>query len=137
MNKRDLVQIREALPGDVNFIFATWLRGLYFGNDWFREIPQDHFFSVYHKVLEGILTRPGTSVQVACLKEDPDVVLAYCVLESKKDGRKLHWVHTKQAWRRLGLARDIIPNDVNEVSHLTAVGRSIKQRKEWVFNPFL
>lgn len=137
MNKKDLVSIRDALPTDVNFIFATWLRGLYYGNEWFREIPDRTFYETYHKVLQAILSRGETKVRVACLREDPDVVLAYAVLEKKNTGHKLHWAHTKQAWRKLGLAHDLIPLDVNEVTHLTEVGRSIKRRKEWVFNPFI
>lgn len=129
--KSDIISIRGGLETDLKFVYATWLKGLYFGNDWFREIDQDIYFKAYHKVIERILAKPKALVWVAHLIEDPDVILGYSVTE----GPILHFVFVKEAWRRMGLACDLIPDTTNTVTHLTKVGRSIKP-KAWSFNPF-
>lgn len=129
MNK-ELILTRDSSPEDMNFIYSTWLRGLYFGNDWFREIDQDTYFKAYQLVVEQVLTR--SKVQVICLRDDHDTILSYCVSE----GTKLHYIFTKPVWRKFGLAKQLIPKDIDTVTHLTNVGRSIKP-KGWKFNPFL
>jgi hypothetical protein len=113
-------------------VYSTWLNGLYYGNDWFREIDKNTYFENYHKVLEAIFKRPETQIIIACLKEDEDVILAYAITE----GQTLHWIFTKPVWRRMGLSRLILKESIKAVSHLTRLGKSIKPR-EWRFNPFL
>ncbi len=139
MDKADLVTIRPMESGDKNFILATFLRGLYYGDSWFREVPKDIFMSVYHTVVEGVLANPKNIVQVACLKADPEVILGYSILGPNVTGATLHWVFVKSAWRTIGIARSLIPLErVNAVTHLTKVGLSIlRKHPEVVFNPFL
>lgn len=131
MNKADLVSKRPYHPDDEDFIYATWLRGLYYGNSWFREIDKDAFFQNYHKVIEGILQKPTTQINVACLKETPDVVLAYCVYRDDI----VHWVYCKKDWRGIKLSQDLMPERINIFTHLTSSGKMIKP-KHVVFNPF-
>jgi len=139
MDKKDLVLIRNTSPNDKNFILATWLRGLYYGDSWFREMPKDIYMACYHAVLERILANPDTLVQVACLKEDPDVILGYSVLAPNVTGITLHWVFVKSAWRNIGIGKSLIPIErTNAVTHLTKSGLSIlRKHPEVVFNPFL
>lgn len=132
ISKNDLVTIRDFAEADSSFIFATWLKGLYYGNYFFREIDKDTFFKCYHRVIEKILLKPESFIAVSCLKEDEDVILGYAVCEPEV----LHWVFIKDAWRKLGLAKDLVPKDIKYVTHLTEVGANIKP-KEWKFNPFL
>jgi len=134
LEKTNLVSTRNSTPEDKNFILATWLRGLYYGDSWFREIRKDIFMENYHKVIENILARPGVSVQVACLKDDPEVILGYSVSR----GNTLDWVFIKAAWRGIGIAKSLLPKDLNVVTHLTKPGLSILKKKlpEVVFNPF-
>lgn len=128
-----LFQIRLCnKEADLNFIYATWLRGLYYGNEWFNEINQHTFFQHYKHIVYRFLERSNSKINVACLKEDSDVILGYCVYEMPS----LHWVHVKDAWRRIGIAKALIPPGITTVTHLTKMGKSIKP-KEWEFNPFL
>lgn len=134
---RNLIEIRDLKPLDVHFVYATWLKGLYYGNDWFREIPQDLYFERYHPVVGAILKKPGVFVRVACLKDETDVILGYAVLERKTDtATTLHWAFTKQAWRKIGIMKSLIPEGVTQVSHLTKIGKALKPT-HWQFNPFL
>lgn len=130
MNKRDLIDYRQGLATDDPFIFSSWLNGLRYANDMFEQIDQEIYFKHYHQRIELILKR--SEVNIACLKDDPDVILGYSVVEPTI----LHWVFVKPAWRGIGLMRDLVPKDTKSVTHLTRVGLKIKPTNV-VYNPFL
>lgn len=132
----DLVTVRDAEEGDSPFIYATWLKGLRFGNDTFGQIDQTIYFDKYHEVIEKILHLPTTVVAVACLKDERDVILGYSILGYPKT---LHYVHVKQAWRRFGIGTMLVPKDLDTTTHVTKVGWSILKKKypKVIFNPFL
>lgn len=133
LQKNELIDIRGPMPSDINFIFATWLKGLRFGNDWYGLVDSKVYYRVYHRVIEAILSKPNICIKVACLKEDPQVVLGYSV----SSGSRLDWVHIKKQWRSIGLAKDLVPNPVTTVSHVTRIGRSILKKHDNIsFNPF-
>lgn len=90
----------------------------------------------YHNIISGILGFPTTRVSVAALKEDEDVILGYTVYSLAYIKPVLHWVHVKQAWRRMGIARLIVPPDIDAATHMTAMGKKIKP-ESIKFNPFL
>lgn len=133
MEKVELVTLRNGTPDDRNFILATFLRGLYYGQSWFSEIDKDVFMRNYHKVITHILDSPKTAVIIACLSEDPTVILGYSLV--KENG--LHFVFVKSAWRGIGIAKSLVPNNTKFVTHLTKVGLSILKKKPGIkFNPF-
>ncbi len=134
MNKRELISVRDYMPGDKNFILATWLRGLFYGESWFSLIPKNVFMEHYHNVIEHILASKSTTVKVACLLEDPEVILGYTVLGSNNT---VHWVFVKKSWRSIGIAKDLVPAQTKNVTHLTKTGLSIIRAKDIDFNPFL
>lgn len=135
MEKKDLVTVRDMQPGDRNFIFATWLRGLYYGNSFFGEMPKDAFMKHYHDVLEKLLTRPTPWVRVACLKDDPEVILGYAIGRVWPGELSLDWIFVKSPWRKIGIAKSLVPPGVTTITHLTKVGKALKP-SAWVFNPF-
>lgn len=118
---------------DASFIFSTWLKGLRFGNDWYGLIESKAYFAAQHKIIEAILSKDNVTVKVACLKEDPGVILGYAVYS----GLRLDWVHIKKAWRNIGLMKDLVPSNITTVTHVTDSGRSILKKHLGVsFNPF-
>ena len=135
MNKSDLIAIRSVRPEDMNFIYASWLRGLYYGDSVFSLVPKQIFMSNYHKVLDFLLKSNNTEITVACLKDDPEVILGYAVLS--KNPRTLHYVFVKKQWRSIGIAKGLIPGDINVATHFTKVGFSIMNKKGWTYNPFI
>lgn len=136
ITKTDLVAIRPSTPDDRNFILATFLRGLYYGESWFRMIPKRIFMENYHKVLTRLLDTPGVVISVACLKEDSEVILGYSVSRTVQNQKVLDYVFVKSAWRRIGIAKSLVPEQINAVTHLTKVGAAIKP-VNCDFNPFL
>lgn len=130
---KELVVIRPGTKEDEAFIFSTWLRGQRFGNDWYELIESNAYYTNVHNNISAILSNPDTVVSIACPESDPDVILGYSV----SNGSTLHWIHVKGAWRKLGLAKKLVPVKIKTVTHLTKVGRSIMAKKEGiVFNPF-
>jgi len=130
-----LYDVRDYRPTDRSFVLATFLRGLYYGDSWFSEIPKDIFMENYKRVVEALLNSPNVVVKVACLKEDPDVILGYSILSS--DLKAIAFVYVKSAWRKKGIGRSLLPQFPIAVTHLTALGKSLLSKLPGaVFNPF-
>ena len=134
------IKLRDFLPTDEKFVLFTWLNGLYFGNDWFKEINQDIYMDRYCQIIKNLMRKKTISIRCACLKSDMDVVLGYCVQQSLDDKNKIiHWIFVKPPFRKMNIATMLIEDDLKKVqfvTHLTKLGKSLKP-KDWIFNPFL
>lgn len=136
MSKSELVVIRDYIPEeDKNFIMATFLRGLYYGESLFSEVKKSVFMENYHKVGEYLLTSPKHKVKVACFKDDPSTILGYALLSA--DESTVHFVFCKKAWRSIGIMRMLVPKSVTTTTHLTKVGLSLIKKYNLEFNPFV
>lgn len=134
-NFQGLYEVRDYVPADKNFIMATFLRGLYYGDSWFSLIPKAIFMNNYKKVAEALVSG-NTVIKVACLKDDPGVILGYSILS--KDFLTVHFVFVKSAWRLKGIARSLLPQYPTAISHLTTLGKSLMNKfPTAVFNPFI
>lgn len=129
----DRFEVRSAYESDKNFIYSTWLRGVYFGNDWFREIPSDIFYKNYQIYIDKILQRPDTKILIACLLDDKDVILGYVVFENDI----IHYVFVKESWRKMGIAKLLSPDNLKWCTHLTPSGSYLRKKYNIVFNPFI
>lgn len=130
-----LYDVRDSKPSDKNFILATFLRGLYYGETWFSEIPKDIFMDNYKTIASSLLNSPRVTIKVACLPEDPDTIIGYSILST--DYQTLHFVYVKSAWRLKGVGKSLVPAHPTYVSHLTQLGKSLLLKlKPAVFNPF-
>lgn len=122
--------IRPYNPQDEAFVYSTWLRGLYYGNEWFRKIDKKAFFDKYRLVIKHLIET--ATIQVVCLEESPEIIAGYVVYSLPK----LHWVYVKKDWRGLGIGKEIIPKGVEAVTHLTE--RAAKHKPpEWRFDPLI
>lgn len=129
----DLYTVRDGVPEDKNFVLATFLRGLYYGDTWFTKIPKDIFMDNYKQLAEALLTTG--LLQVACLKEDSSIILGYSLLSS--DYSVIHWVYVKKTWRAIGIGKALTPQHPSSVSHLSELGELLlKKYPNTVFNPF-
>jgi len=133
LSKNELIEVRDGVEDDNVFILATWLRGLRYGNSWFLLIDAKIYFAEYQKAIKVLLASADTIIKVACLKEEPSVILGYSVYSN---GR-LHFTFVKKAWRKIGIAKSLVPQDIKVVSHITDTGRSILRKyPDVTFNPF-
>lgn len=141
IDRQDLFQVRDFLPADKNFIMATFLRGLYYGDSWFSQIPKAIFMENMHRVIEAVFYKPGLSIKVACLKDDPDVILGYSISRelSNPNISILDYVFVKSAWRNIGIGKKLVPNKAAAYTHATRIGQAIVKEKMsyMIYNPFL
>ncbi len=134
MKAKDLMTTRDGMATDRPFIYSSWLLSLWGGNEWFRHIDKNLFFNKYHDVIEALLNRPKTKVSIACLIEDPQIILGYSVRENAV----LHYVFVKKDWREVGIAHELV-KDFQTVSHLTKIGLGYfkSHKRKPPFNPFI
>ena len=128
------INIRPFELGDKHFLYATILRGIYYGNEFYAQIDQEAYFQAYQLVLDNLFNKNGVVVRIACLPEDTSVILGFAVLEQGV----LHYVYVKDAFRKQGLARQLVAGtEISSVTHITKPGNAIRKKQRWAFNPFL
>lgn len=134
MINREVYEIRPYRPEDKSFICATFLKGLYYGNDFYNLIQKDAFMEAYKAVIESLIA--NNLVSVMCLKDDIDVILGYSILS--KDFNALHFVFVKAAWRKQSIMRSLIPVPPVAYTHFTTLGLLLakKMYPNSIFNPF-
>ena len=129
----ELYDIRDSVDDDRNFILSTALRGLYYGDSWFSLIPKDIFMGYYEPILKAMILK--CNVKVACLPDDPSVIIGYSILSP--DYQAIVWVYVKQAWRKKGIAKSLVPKHPIAVMHLTRLGKTLLTKfPTTIFNPF-
>lgn len=125
--------VRPATGDDKNFILSTWLKGNYYGNSYFSQIPQDLYFKEYAKHILEILSAPEVRADVACDELTPGWIVGFCVYKRQT----LYWVHVKKDYRAKGIATLLLKGKQIEVTKGTSrVGRAITEAKRFIFNPF-
>lgn len=131
------IVIRGGNADDLNFVRSTWLKGLYYGNSYCSEIDQTSFFKGQGQIIADALLNPSNSLRVACLKEDPSVVLGY-VLVGWNAPIAIHWVYVKSAFRKQGIANSLLSDvKADTVTSITDLGNKIRKTKGYKFNPYL
>jgi hypothetical protein len=120
-----------------NLIYASFLNGLRFNNDLFKDIESGVYYHNYHHVIDGLLSRVDCVVRLAVLDDDPDTAVGWSISE----GHTLHFVFVKGdiEARKHGIGTSLLPEGFNKFTHLTKIGRVIWKNKypEAIFNPFL
>jgi hypothetical protein len=137
-----LYDIRDYKESDKNFIMASFLKGLYYGDSWFSKIPKDVFMANYKRVIEYYLQPGKCAVKIACLPDDPDIIIGYSILSA--DYSAIVWVYVKNSklpdgstWRRHGIGKRLVPQYPTAVLHLTKIGESLLSKYPTaIFNPF-
>ena len=127
----------RSLAPDVykSFVYASWLNGLRYGNDFFKLIDKDAYYASYHKYITSVLSRRGSRLRIAVLSEDEDVALGW----SLDEGEILHYVFVKEDLRKNGIGRSLVDPKIKTFSHITKIGLSLWNDKmpNLKFNPFV
>jgi len=124
------ILIRPPEPADINFLLSTFLKGLFYGSKFFGMIDQEAYFTNYEKFIKQLMIK--STVQIACLADDKDVILAYCIYKDNV----IHFSFTKKSYRKLGIAKLLYPSGIDTCSHITDSGDSIRKKLGLIFNPF-
>lgn len=83
--------IRSALPGDLNYIFASTLRDM---RDADGSALGDHLWYPAHRAyLEETLADPSVACLVLCAEDDHNEILGYVIA---RPGEELVWLHVRR-----------------------------------------
>lgn len=126
-----VISVRGLGEGDRAFIFSTMLKGLYHGCELYNQMAPVVFFEKYGEVVEKLLEK--ATVRVACLSDEPDTIIGYSISRYNA----LDYIFIKRPWRRQGISKKLLPNEIFVCTHLTRVGNSIRLKRQIEFNPFL
>jgi GNAT superfamily N-acetyltransferase len=101
--------IRSHTLTDLALVFSSWLRSMPPA----RDVSRDVHFRGQHALIEAILARPGALLRVACVPDDPEVILGWaCVEHAPHDASGhpslVHFAYVKDAFRRRGIARALL-----------------------------
>lgn len=128
-----MISLRPATGEDQGYLFATFLRGLRFGNPQLAKVPARVYFKEQHAVITNIILR-GASVLIAHPEGEPDVIIGYAIGEPGT----CHWVHVKNAFREMGVARRLLEAlpPFTEYSHWVRSADTLARKFPAEFNPF-
>jgi len=115
------------------FVHAKWKRSLRDGNDLYKLVDSDAYFTAYAKYISTLLARPNAVLRLAILTDSPDVALGWSLVE----GDALHYVFVQRDFRNKGIATALVPVPINTITHLTHMGARIWNKHKHVkLNPF-
>lgn len=97
-------------------IRAPFLNSLRYGNDLFKLIDQDAFYSSYGNYINLLLERHKASIRMAIL--DDSTVLGWSMHEPDI----LHYVWVKKEVRRQGIGKALLPKEFSIITHVTNKG---------------
>lgn len=138
-----MIETRAATQDDHPLVFATWLRSYRHGSQFPRHIDEKTYFASHHTVIEQLLER--SEVRVAHPVNDSDVILGWSVVETIAPlSVVVHFVYVKPAFRRAGIARQLLTPTVTmaervQYSHDTFPARVpdvAAHMSRWSFNPY-
>lgn len=133
-----LYDIRDFKTEDTNFVLATFYNGVFYGDNRFLGMAKKSFISTYKVLGERLIRDPNTVIKVACLKDEPDVILGYSILSADYLGIK--WVFVKDRWRKRGIGKSLVPRYPVYVTHKTEIGNALMPKFEnfatITFEPF-
>ena len=99
--------VRAMRPSDREYVRLTWLSNYReTGTGVVSKMPRDLYRKVWGKVIDHALKR--CDIRIACTDDDADTIVGFAVLESKLQQPAIHYVYTREGWRELGVARDLV-----------------------------
>ena len=103
----EAIKIRDIDSNDIPFIFSTWLKSYKHSSAFAKRITNDVFFDFHHRLVDAIIRRPQTLIKVACLAEDPFVIIGYLVSEDTRPA-VIHYLFVKKAFRQMRVAQILL-----------------------------
>ena len=117
---------------DEQIIYGTWRNALWYDDDKQRhEGDAGRFYSEATHSIRKILKNPATKVRIACLSNDPGIIIGYSVIT----GNCLHFVYVKADYRNKRIGSMLVPLSVETCSPvMTKIGRAIAVKRGFIKN---
>lgn len=127
------VLLRPLAEGDVNFVLNSWLKS-YEDSGWTKVAGKAYWKG--HRIAILRLIR-SAHVVIACDPEDHDTILGWACT----NGRYVHYVYVKRAFRRYGLAKRLLADHVKMLSPVVYTHRwnpilHLIPPANWTYDPY-
>lgn len=137
------IALRPATSEDMPFFYSATLQSHFYSSPSCSNVLPSIYYPEHKKTLQRLLERPSIFLTIACLKDDPQVILGFMLSEAREN--VLHYMYVKRAFRRFGVARELMKALGIElrranVSHWTDDMADIQRTKrypELTYNPYL
>jgi hypothetical protein len=135
------ITIRVIRESDKSFVYACWLNN-FKESPTAKRITHSIYFKKQQRLIERIIERPGTIVQIACLPDDENQILGFLVHENTEDGQVVHYAFVKALFQRLGICTQLMKEaGINPqayvFTHWTPVMHSILQKNPSItYDPY-
>jgi GNAT superfamily N-acetyltransferase len=135
------IQKRELKESDRDFVFSSWLFSFKGASPFAKRIRGKDFYKNHQKVIENIIERPTLMTCVACLEDDPDVILGFIIWEQDQGTVSVHYIFVKEIYRGNGVGaflwEEIPKKEVIYASHLTyPVVKFFNQNESLHYDPY-
>lgn len=132
---RPALSIREATEADLRFVRASWFES-YRNGGYAPQVAFPTYRDGQHNIIERCLAAGRCFVAFATVV--PDEICSWVCVQAPS---LLHFAYTKQAYRRMGMAKFLLAHAARagallEHTHDTRVGRSLAARIGTKHNPY-
>lgn len=137
------ILIRDARPGDLSFVFSSWLRS-YRETRNAKVLDNRTYYAGQHRIIEKVIER--AHVLVATSQDDSDQILGYIIYEHINDDKDLvvHWLYTKLPFRNYSIAKQLLQTVVGIskadkviITHLPKLDKKIFLDTRFLYNPYI
>lgn len=99
------VILRDFKKEDEAFIYSSWLKS-FRDEPTFRKMPNEHFFTLHRKIVEGLIAT--AKIKLLVMEEDKDHLLGFICFDNSKAFDILHFMYIKTSFRKLKLSRVLL-----------------------------
>lgn len=135
---------RSYTQDDIPFIHSSWLKSYYLGNQYPKRLTISEFDKLHRPIRNQVLESPETAIVIACSRDNKDLILGWIAIQKPPwaEGLILHYVYTKSALKRQGIAQCLFNSVINDkpiiTTHMTEKANKILSKKRYNFglSPF-
>jgi hypothetical protein len=135
------IVIREKTDDDNNFIYSSWTKNLYSAPP-YSFIPWSLFCKNQIDLINHLFSISTTLI--ACLEEDPSILLGYLTYSTFKNQIIIHYGNVKQAYRKNYIMDDLLssiePNWRKHLLVLTAFSKTypyLREKFSLTYDPYI
>jgi hypothetical protein len=98
-----MIYLRKHEPGDIDFIYSSWLQSYRDGNEGMSDLPMSQYYGLARHWIDLMLKSRPHQISIACNEEYPEQIFGYLVREKSPTAHIIHYAYVKQIYRRLGI----------------------------------
>lgn len=137
------IKMRRATVDDLPFFYSATLQSHFYSSPTTKFLLPGIYYAEHKKVLERLISSTANILTLACTEDDLAVILGYAL--HSFDGKYLHYMYVKRAFRKFGIARELLAEamvDLSncQVSHWTNDMGEIWRNRLYpnlIYNPYL